>query len=65
MPSPLLSLTRASLEKARSILLDYRPLAGRPAPDEERDDDPQPDVDNDLLDRMYRTLAAGRRPSER
>jgi hypothetical protein len=67
VPSPLLSQTRASLEKARSVLENCGRFAGRAVPDEaeEEDDDPQPEVDNDLLDRMYRVLAAGRLPSER
>jgi len=59
---PLLSQTRASLEKARSVLKNYRPPA---ASLDEHDGDPQPDIDNDLLDRMYGVLAAGRRSSER
>jgi hypothetical protein len=68
VPSPLLSQTRASLEKARSVLENCGRFAGHAVPDEEEeedDDDPQPEVDNDLLDRMYRILAAGRLPSER
>ena len=66
VPSPLLSRTRDSLEKARAVLRNCGTLAERPVSDEDdEDDDPQPEVDNELLDRMYRILAAGRRPPQR
>ena len=67
VPSPLVSQTRASLAKARSVLRTYTPLVHGPVADEDEEDDgdPQPEVDSELLDRMYRLLAAGRRPPER
>jgi len=58
---PVLMQTRASLEKARSVLQH----CGHGASDEEDEGDPQPDVDGDLLERMYHDLGAGRRPPER
>jgi hypothetical protein len=61
VPAPLLGQARASIERARGLLKS----CGTAAPAEEVDSDPQPDVDNDLLERMYRKLSAGRRPPER
>ena len=58
VPSPLLVEMHAILENAHRVLEN---CAGRSkgATDAE-DGDPQPDVDRDILERMYRTLAAGR-----
>jgi hypothetical protein len=52
VPSPLLVQTHAILEKARSVLRTWAP--------EDEAGDPQPDVDRDLLDRMYDTLRTAR-----
>ncbi|MBN9091219.1 MAG: hypothetical protein J0J01_30240 [Reyranella sp.] len=55
VPSSLVIEMRAMLENARRIL---EKCGQRPA---DRDEgDPQPDVDRDVLERMYRALAAGR-----
>ena len=64
VPFPLRVQTRASIEKARSLLKDCEEFAERTV-SEEGDGDPQPDIDSDLLERMYRTLGVGRRPTER
>jgi hypothetical protein len=61
VPAPLLGQTRASIERARGLLR----TCGTAVPADEVDGDPQPDIDNDLLERMYRRLSAGRRPPER
>ena len=64
MPFPLLTQTRASIEKALDILKSYEHFAGRAAPEDD-EGDPQPDIDGDPLERMYRMLGTGRRPPER
>jgi hypothetical protein len=63
VPLPLLIATLETLEKARTVLKDYaqRTLSA----EETGPDDPQPEIDSEILDRMYRTLATGRRPPER
>jgi hypothetical protein len=65
VPFPLLVQTRASIEKARSLLKDCEQFAERAVSEEQDEGDPQPDVDSDLLERMYRHLGVGRRPPER
>jgi hypothetical protein len=62
VPFPLLTQTRASLAKAVSVLKNCEQFAERAASEQ---DDPQPDIDGDLLERMYRILGTGRRPPER
>ena len=52
VPPSLLLQALAAVEKALAA------LAGRITEDD--DGDPQPDVDGELLERMYRTLGAGR-----
>jgi hypothetical protein len=57
MPSPLLVEMRAILEKARRVLetgTSKNAAAG--------DGDPQPDVDREILERMYRALGTSRTP---
>ena len=63
VPLPLLIQTLETLETARAILTTYAQRTIRAA--DETDGDPQPDVDNGVLERMYRTLATGRRPPQR
>jgi hypothetical protein len=65
VPPPLQTQARASIEKARSLLQKCEEVADRPTPEDEDDGDPQPDVDSDLLERMYRDLGAGRPPTKR
>jgi hypothetical protein len=65
VPAPLLIQTRASIERALCVLENYEQFAERVASEKDDDGDPQPDVDDDLLERMYRTLGTGRRPPER
>ena len=58
VPSPLLSEMRAILEKARRVLeacTSKRAAAAGGV-------DPQPDVDQEILERMYRALGTGRSP---
>jgi hypothetical protein len=59
VPSPLLSEMRAILEKARRVLENCT----RPKP-REAEGDPQPDVDREILERMYRALGTSR-PTKR
>ena len=65
MPLPVLVKTRASIERARSVLRNCAKSTSGTTTQEDGDGAPQPDVDRDVLERMYRTLGAGRRPSER
>jgi hypothetical protein len=65
VPLSLLKQTRASIANARSVLKTCVQVARSAATEVGRDGDPQPDVDSDLLERMYRTLGVGRRPPER
>lgn len=60
VPLSLLEQTRASIENARCVLKTCIQFTT----DEDRGD-PQPDIDHDMLERMYRTLGGGRRPPER
>jgi hypothetical protein len=60
MPSPLLTEMRAILEKARNVLEACRSKRVAAAGDGEGD--PQPDVDREILERMYRALGTGRAP---
>lgn len=64
VPAALLIQTRATLERARCILKTCAQLAKTAAADEERqgEADPQPEVDNDVLDPMYRKIGNGRQP---
>jgi hypothetical protein len=55
VPASLLAATFATLDRAHRVLKD---CARRMADDDSGD--PQPEVDVDMLDRMYRSLAAGR-----
>ena len=57
VPSPLMSELRAILENARRVL---EACTQRPKP--AADGDPQPDIDQEILDRMYRALGTGRAP---
>ena len=60
VPPPILIEMRAILEKARRVL---EACTGRPktaAADGEGD--PQPDIDDEILERMYRALGTSRTP---
>ena len=68
VPSPLLEQTRDSIEKARHVLKSCAQFADSAAPvmaeplmAEDDEADPQPDVDRDILERLYRDLKIGRR----
>ena len=56
VPSPLMVEMRAILENARRVLEACRQ---RPKP-AVADGDPQPDIDQEILERMYRALGTGR-----
>jgi hypothetical protein len=58
VPLPLLIDMLETLENARRILRCYAQVTLSAA---DEADDPQPDVDSEILERMYRTLAIGRR----
>jgi hypothetical protein len=53
VPAATLGQARSSIEKARRII---GPWAGSGSQVEEVDGDPQPDVDDERLERMYREL---------
>ena len=57
VPSPLLTEMRAILEKARRVL---EACTQRPTRDADSEGDPQPDVDREILERMYRALGTSR-----
>jgi hypothetical protein len=57
VPPPLLIEMRAILEKARRVLEN----SAQPPARAQGEGDPQPDVDQEILERMYRALGAGRR----
>ena len=57
VPSPLMSEMHAILENARRVL---EACTQRPKPAADADGDPQPDVNQEILDRMYRALGTGR-----
>ena len=58
VPTPLLTEMRAILEKARRVIEAC--AAKRAAAASDSDGDPQPDVDQEILERMYRALGTGR-----
>jgi hypothetical protein len=68
VPLPLLVQARHSIEKARDALKSCMQIVhGAPAESVIAggdQGDPQPDVDRDMLDRLYYNLKAGRRPPE-
>ena len=51
VPASLLAATFATLDRAHRVLKDARRMA------DDDSGDPQPEVDVDMLDRMYRSLA--------
>ena len=55
VPPPLLSEMRAILEKARRVLEN----SAQPPTRGQGDGNPQPDVDQEILERMYRALGTG------
>ncbi len=57
VPPLLLREMRAILENARRVL---EACTQRAKPAADVDGDPQPDVDQEILERMYRALGAGR-----
>ena len=56
LPSPLLVHARASIERASRILKPGGRFVVSAGPEENGEGDPQPDVDRELLERMYRDL---------
>ena len=56
LPSTILVQARASIEKTSRILQPCARTAVNTGPKENGEDDPQPDVDHRLLERMYRAL---------
>ena len=65
MPLPLLVKTRTSIERARSILQHCRKSANVAIRQEVGDGTPQPEVDGDVMERMYRRLEVGPLPTDR
>lgn len=61
VPGPLLIEMRAILEKARRVLEACTQRPKNTATTGEGD--PQPDVDQEILERMYRALGTNRSPS--
>jgi len=65
VPLPLLIQTLTILGETRRVLKNCAPHA-RAASEEEADDgDPQPDVDGEMMERMYSALVTGRPPPKR
>ena len=62
VPSPLLSEMRSILEKARRVLEACTSRAKPAAAGTDGEGDPQPDVDREILERMYRALGTSRTP---
>lgn len=58
VPPPILTEMRAILENARRVL---EACTQRPKP-VVGDGDPQPEIDQEILERMYRALGTGRAP---
>lgn len=56
LPSALVVQARASIEKTSRTLKPCARFAGSARPEENGEGDPQPDVDGELLERMYRDL---------
>ena len=56
MPSALLVRARASIEKTCGFLKPRTQFVGGLLPEEDDEVDPQPDVDHEILERMYRYL---------
>jgi hypothetical protein len=56
VPLPILNEMRAILEKANQVL----EKCAQRRKSAESDGDPQPDIDQEILERMYRALGAGR-----
>lgn len=58
LASSLLIRLHATLEKAHCVL----ERVGSAAAEQDGEEDPQPDIDSDMLERMYRRLDAGLPP---
>ena len=58
LPPPILVRARASIEETSRMLQPRTRLAASTEAEEDDEDDPQPDVDRGLLERMYRALDA-------
>jgi hypothetical protein len=56
LPAPLLVQARASIEKTSRIVKPGAQFAVSAGPEENDEGDPQPDVDREILERMYRDL---------
>jgi hypothetical protein len=56
LPSTILVQARASIEKASRILQPCTLTVANTGLEENGENDPQPDVDHGLLERMYRAL---------
>jgi hypothetical protein len=59
-PSPILVQARASFEKARRALRPCAQFVESAASEGDGDGDPQPEVDREILERMYRELYPNR-----
>ena len=64
VPLPLLIQTLTVLGETRRVLKTCEPLA-RAAEEEAEDSDPQPEIDGEMMERMYRSLGSGRPPPKR
>jgi hypothetical protein len=56
LPLPLLLQTRKSIEKARRVLNSCAAVESPRLPPESDEGDPQPDIDREMLERMYKNL---------
>jgi len=64
VPLPLVLRALTTIEQARAVLRRCADAAARAAADAE-EGDPQPDIDSEILERMYRSLGTGRPPPKR
>jgi len=56
IPSTTLTQARAGLEKARRMVRPWT-IADRPQPEDDVEGDPQPELDDERLERMYREIS--------
>jgi len=55
-PPVLLARTSATIANARRLLASWERLPPAAAPQEDDEGDPQPEIDRELLERLYRDL---------
>jgi hypothetical protein len=56
LPPPIAGQTQAGIERARIILQPFSGCEREAAREDDIEGDPQPDIDGEMLERMYREL---------